>query len=89
MHSLVTNYLRCSRSMQRQRGRGVAIPRGTPDATVGHNANRAKTFVLACIGRLVADGHVQWDSLDSGDILLAFNTGERFLLAKTVIICLA
>lgn len=62
---------------------------GTPDMTAGFHADPAKAFVLACIRRLVADGHAQWHALDSGDIQLAFNTGEMFLLAKTVIVRLA
>jgi len=65
-------------------------PEARPDAIAGRfHADPAKLLVMSCVGQLVADGHAEWDMLDNGDIRLRFNTGERFLLAETVIVRLA
>jgi len=53
------------------------------------HADPAKAFVVAYIGRLVADGHANWDVLDNGDVRVRFRTGEAFLLKETVITRLA
>jgi hypothetical protein len=52
-------------------------------------ADPAKALVMTCIGRFVADGCAQWNVPDNGDIQLRFNTGETFLVTKTVIVRLA
>jgi hypothetical protein len=61
--------------------------KATPDAIARLcPADPAKALVMKYIGQLVADGFAEWDMLDNGNIQLRFNTGERFLLAETVIV---
>ncbi len=51
--------------------------------------NPDKALVMKYIGRCVADGHVEWAALASGEIEVCFATGETYLLAETTIIRLA
>jgi hypothetical protein len=75
---------------QRTRRRRLRGTRATPDAIAAlFRADPAKALVMTCIGQLVADGHAEWDMLDNGDIQLRFSTGEKFLLAATMLIRLA
>jgi hypothetical protein len=63
--------------------------KAAPDAIARlYHADPAKALVMKYIGQLVADGFAEWDMLDNGHIQLHFNTGERFLLAETVIVSL-
>jgi hypothetical protein len=69
---------------------GLCGSKAALDAITGlSHADPAKALVMACISELAADGHAEWNMLDSGDIHLSFNTGGTFLLADTVIIRLA
>jgi hypothetical protein len=58
-------------------------------ATPVPEADLAKAFVLACIGKLVANGFAEWTVLETGDVRLTFKAGETFLLADTSIIRLS
>jgi hypothetical protein len=49
-------------------------------------ADPSKARVMTYIRRLVVDGYAEWDMLESGDIRVHFQTGETFLLARTMII---
>jgi hypothetical protein len=53
------------------------------------HADPAKALVMTCVRRLVADGYAECDMLENGDIRLHFQTGETFLLARTMIIRIA
>jgi len=62
----------------------------TSDATAGLlRADPAKALVMTYVRRLVVDGYAEWDMLENGDIQLSFQTGEIFLLARTMIIRIA
>jgi hypothetical protein len=50
------------------------------------HADPAKALVMSYVRRLVVDGYAEWDLLESGDIQLSFQTGETFLLTRTMII---
>ena len=50
------------------------------------HADPAKALVMTYVRRLVVDGYAEWDMLENGDIQLSFQTGETFLLARTMII---
>jgi hypothetical protein len=59
----------------------------TSDAIAGvFHADPAKALVMTYVRRLVVDGYAEWDVLENGDIQLRFQTGETFLLARTMII---
>jgi hypothetical protein len=53
------------------------------------HADPAKALVMTYVCRLVADGYAECDMLENGDIRLHFQTGETFLLARTMIIRIA
>lgn len=53
------------------------------------HADPARSLVMAYFNQLVIDGLAEWDMLANGDIRLCLQTGETFLLAKTVIVRLA
>jgi len=53
------------------------------------HADPAKALVMTYVRRLVVDGYAEWDMLENGDIQLSFQTGEIFLLARTMIIRIA
>ena len=60
------------------------------DAIAGlFRADPAKALVMTYVRRLVVDGYAEWDMLENGDIRLRFQTGETFLLARTMIIRIA
>ncbi len=62
----------------------------TFDATAGlFRADPAKALVMTYVRRLVVDGYAEWDMLENRDIQLSFQTGEIFLLARTMIIRIA
>ena len=62
----------------------------TSDAIAGLiHADPAKALVMTYVRRLVVDGYAEWDMLENGDIQLSFQTGETFLLARTMIIRIA
>ncbi len=62
----------------------------TSDATAGlFRADPAKALVMTYVRRLVVDGYAEWDMLENRDIQLSFQTGEIFLLARTMIIRIA
>jgi len=62
----------------------------TFDATAGlFRADPAKALVMTYLRRLVVDGYAEWDMLENRDIQLSFQTGEIFLLARTMIIRIA
>jgi hypothetical protein len=62
----------------------------TSDAIAGlFRADPAKALVMTYVRRLVVDGYAEWDMLENGDIQLRFQTGETFLLARTMIIRIA
>jgi hypothetical protein len=65
--------------------RSVVSATPGPDSPVAE-ADLAKALVLACIGKLVANGFAEWTVLETGDVRLTFNAGETFLLADTSII---
>jgi hypothetical protein len=52
-------------------------------------AEAVKAIMMRHIRQLVADGFADWATLDDGEILLRFHTGETFLLAQTAIVRLA
>jgi hypothetical protein len=62
----------------------------TCDAIAGvFPTDPAKGLVMTYVRRLVVDGYAEWDMLENGDIQLSFQTGEIFLLARTMIIRIA
>ena len=62
----------------------------TSDAIAGlFRADSAKALVVTYVRRLVVDGYAEWDMLENGDIQLRFQTGETFLLTRTMIIRIA
>ena len=65
--------------------RSVVSATPGPNSTVAE-ADLAKAFVLACIGKLIANGFAEWTVLETGDVRLTLNAGETFLLADTSII---
>jgi len=68
--------------------RSVVSATPGPNSTVAE-ADLAKAFVLACIGKLIANGFAEWTVLETGDVRLTFKAGETFLLADTSIIRLS
>jgi hypothetical protein len=52
-------------------------------------ADPAKALVMTYVRRLVVDGYAERDMLKNGDIRPHFQTGEIFLLARTMIIRIA
>jgi hypothetical protein len=53
------------------------------------HADPAKALVMTYVRRLVVDGYAEWNILENGDIQLSFQTGETFLLTRTMIIRIA
>jgi broad specificity phosphatase PhoE len=62
----------------------------TADALAGLiNGDPAKVRVMAHFRELVADGHAEWHTLESGEIELRLQSGEIYLLADTTVTRLA
>jgi hypothetical protein len=62
----------------------------TADAVAGLiDSDPAKVRVMAHFRELVADGHAEWHTLESGEIELRLHSGEVYLLANTTVTRLA
>lgn len=62
----------------------------TCDAIAGlFRSDPANALVMTYVRRIVVDGYAECDVLGNGNIQLSFQTGETFLLTRTMIIRVA